>query len=321
MTNIMLACPYNGLRSVTESLKRYSDSTRVIDCYELSHVTMQSLCLSTGEQLPLSSIDCAFIRYPYDLIPPHTESFRKREETEFLKTLALLLEGTSPNRITTSWSIRNRIFSMNLARGFGVPVPAHSEIVRSCTTLGLQDHEHAICKALGNCFFSWSSYDIPTECRDCFSIEEDDGESAVIMPAQRVPDAARNLLEECGLVFTQSLIGCSAELRAYLVGDSFFVYQRKLLDGLDQSAAECLRTDLALPSDLTVALLSFQHSIGLMYCCYDIIMDDKLSPTVIDINPFGSLPSYESHPEVADTLSDYIVEYGRKNAQQRHTEI
>lgn len=319
MINIFLACPYNGLRSIKQSLMRYSATIRVIDSSDLSHVTSQTLCVGDNEWIPFASIHCAFIRYPYDLIPPHTESFKKREDTEFLKTLALLLDHVSPNKIATSWSIRNRMYSIELAKSFGVPVPSQSEIhLANNKNLYSQISRQMIFKSLGNCFFSWSPSEIPTSCRDFFKVEEDDGEYAVIIPAQMVSRGAENIIKECGLFFSQTLIPTFSELRFYIIGSKYFCYERKIISGIDQSGAEYAITSIKLPLKLTDSLKAFQDHIGLSYCCYDIIMDKDYQFTVIDINPFGSLPPYDKFQDVTDSLADYIANYGNRNAQQSH---
>lgn len=298
---------------------RYTDEINVIDSSELSYMTTESLCIGENEWFPLSSIHCAFIRYPYDLIPPHTESFKKREMTEFLKTLALMLDNVAPNKIATSWSIRNRLYSMSLASSFGVPVPPRSEILLANRNSLFEHRSHTMFKSLGNCFFSWSPSEVPTSCRDYIKIEEDDGECAVVMPAQKFSAKVYKIINEFGLLFTQSLIDSIYELRLYIIDRKYFCYERKLISGIDQSAAEYLETGIELPQDVLNSLQTFQNHIGFAYCCYDIILDKHCLPTIIDINPFGSLPPYDKFQNATDSLADYIVAYGNQNAQQSHS--
>jgi hypothetical protein len=312
--NIILACPYGGLHAVRKCLLKRSAEVCAIELDGISSLTVDEITLANGESLRFRDVDCAFIRYPYDLIPPHSESFQKRERTEFLKTVGLLFERVSPNPISACWAMRNRMYSFSRATECGIKVVGGSCIRTSWHPLCGEPDGERVCKALGNCFVCWDTKSIPEPCIDYFSVEEDDGESAVILPAQVAPDDGSFLMDSCGVLFTQNRIVSSTEYRIYVVGSSFFAYERAPVRGVDQSNAPYCETEYAFRQDYVDGLIELQRKTGISYCCYDILKDESGELHLIDINPFGSLPPYDAFGGPTEALADCIFRYASGNA-------
>ncbi len=285
----------------------------VIDATDV-HALSSTALLTVNGVIELKDVHSALIRYPYDLIPPHTGSFAKRESTEYLKSLALVLRNVSLNPIDRAWAMRNRLYSLDCAQKYGVPVPSGSCILRHCAGSSLLPDGQKICKAIGNCFHSWGTDEIPAMCQELFKLAEDDGENAVIMPAQILPSSLHAAIECCASLFAQSYIHAIREHRLYIIGESIFMYAREPCCDVDKSAASYIRTDFRCPQKTVRQLKIFQSASDLMYCCYDLMEEESGDCTVIDINPFGSLPSFEEISEPTEALAELVASHACSRA-------
>lgn len=310
MKAIVVGCPYTDLRPIHEHIQHVAPSVRVVNARDVTRVGFCKIHV-LGEALAISEIGASFVRYPYDLIPPHSESFVLRERTEYYKSLALVVDHVALNPVATTWMLRNRIFSLLQAARAGARVPRSEAISAPAPDiheLPEAGREVAV-KAIGNCFVTDKAIALGDDQHTFVERAEDDGDTAYIFPASRV-DATqvRVLAEVFGCAFVQMPVNVSVEFRGYLVGKSFFLFERSPCDEFDKSAASYEETAYQLTETTAEALLQVAQENTMSYLCFDVVLDHAGREWLLDLNPYGSLPPYDAHPGPTDELSLCLLE-------------
>jgi len=303
MNKIIISCPYNRVQDLYQSLnKNKSKGDLIISDKDVSAVYDDSIYIGeNAEKHSINSFSGSFIRYPYDLINPHTETYQKREGTEFLKTLALLFDQVGINSIQKAHFARNRLYSLFQARESGLKT-AESIIIKNGNVDFNLDHKQ-ITKSLGNCYFSNQISEKEAALRDILSFEEDGNDTAYIYKPHLISDSddIQKHTDNFGTCFLQNMIE-GEEYRVFVVDGKIFAYKRKEINSFDKSSAGLVKAPENLFSKYEANFNNLSDKLGLKYLCLDIIIKND-EPIVIDVNPFGSFPKYQFHPEVVDTLS------------------
>ena len=304
---VAIGCPYTSMANLNSALKELvGDSFAIVNTEDVTTIdSTRVYTCSSDSPHELGQFRSTFIRYPYDLIPPHSGTFELRENTEFYKTLALALKATAINSLTSTWMLRNRAFSLRSAHLYGVTVAEwiavrkrHSQLPRAKNVV----------KALGNCFVAEDPARIKAELRSFVHIENDDGETAAVFPASLLSASrAASYLATVGVAFFQRDIEGRREYRGYIVGDTAFVYSRDHTDSFDKSSASYLSTDFKCGANMERGLRKLMAEFALGYLCFDFVVDQEGIETVIDINPYGSMPRYEDFPEPSLQLARIMV--------------
>jgi hypothetical protein len=306
---IILGCPYTGMRDLEIALRKFDSDVMIINCSEVTSLSTNKIFLDKTKQcIKMVEITSAFIRYPYDMISPHAETYLLREETEFLKSIALLFNDKSINPVISSWAIRNRLYSLTLAKQFGISIPT-SAIINSENNIDyLFEKDPLLCKAIGNCFVSENTETISQELLFFLRVEEDDGDIAAIFPASLLnKEKIQNYLSSIPVVFLQEYINDCCEYRGYYVNEEYFFYKREECSLIDKSGASYQKTTFFPPKDFSRNFNKFAKNINLKYICFDLLVKSEKSFVVIDINPYGSLPKYHLHPDPTDALAKTIL--------------
>lgn len=308
-TTVVIGCPYDSLGALARTLSdETSGEAEIIQVDDIGCVSNGQIFLQNGTPIPLGCIDSSYVRYPYDLIPPHTSTYVKREKTEFLKSIALLLDSVSVNDIGNSWKMRNRLLSLRTADAHGVQVPdalLSSGVLRSSVATGEED---SAVKAIGNCYVAPPDARLGEELRPFVTMAEDSGESAYIFPASCLSEEkVEEYLDAVGHTFVQEAIHPAVEYRCYCIGDSTFVYRREEASSFDRSASSYRETTYTLDQDTQNGIWSVMDSMDFQYLCFDILVTEDESEVVIDINPFGSLPPSDQLPEATEKLASVLL--------------
>lgn len=284
----------------------WKDNMTVINCDDVNAVDTHSLYMRNKKNpCRINDFSSSFIRYPYDLIPPHSETFELREETEFYKTLSLIFDGVSINHLASTWMLRNRAFSLSQARALGVNI-AEYLIIKKGGVLPF-DERKAI-KALGNCFVSQNDDFLRSDIKEFFRIEEDDGDIAVIFPASSFDvHSIEKYLFYIKVAFLQREIQAINEYRGYIIGELFFVYIRDKLNDFDKSLARYLSTNYKCTSKTISGLAQLMKKFKLKFLCFDFLLDENDTEIIIDINPYGSMPNYNKFPEPSLQLAKIMM--------------
>lgn len=307
MKKIIVGCPYTGMENLERAFVdiKYNEllivNTAQVDCIASDGVWVGDDFHHTTE------FSASFIRYPYDLIPPHSQTYQLREEIEYYKSLALLFDSVALNRLSSTWRLRNRSYSLSQARAHGVNV-ADFRLIRRGSNAHWPNETVAV-KAIGNCFVSIGIEDLNQGQREYLSIEEDDGDIAAVFPASEMSaDVAKDYLQKFGHAFLQDVINSVAEYRCYVIGERLFTFKRCEVDGFDKSFAAYEPSDYKLQDSVRQGLLYLCYAHGLKYLCFDMVVDVAGVETVIDINPYGSMPDYQMFPEVSICLANELAE-------------
>ena len=311
---VIIGCPYGALKGLTLSLKGMTgDETKIISVEDIGSVSDKEITLETGKIYRYDQVRSSHIRYPYDLIPPHTSTFVKREKTEFLKSIALLLSPVSVNDVGNAWRMRNRLFSLHRARAHGLRTPksllSRDFIDRKRLRERLDDSESGVAtKAIGNCYVASQDASVSKSLRSFVTLAEDDGESAYIFPASLLSESdVIEYLDAVNCTFVQEAIRPAVEYRCYLVAESVFVYEREKTDSFDQSAATYHATDYSLGQNTREGIKELMIAMDFQYICFDVLVTNTGSEVVIDINPFGSLPPHDRFPVPTKRLASLLL--------------
>ncbi|MFA4871936.1 MAG: hypothetical protein WC610_02670 [Patescibacteria group bacterium] len=296
------------MKSLEKELKLFSD----VNCLNIDDITGIDLkrIYTKDNKYYFDDIDSVFIRYPYDLIPPHSQTYNLRENTEYLKTIALILSNKSINPIQLTWKYRNRLLSLKLADKIGLNVPTSivTKKIFNCKDF-YKNKSTPISKAIGNCFVSDKTKHTANLTSKYFTLAEDDGDRAMIYPAQQMTiNNLEKYLQTVKVVFLQkSIINIVKEFRVYLIGKKLFIFSRlNNLGKIDKSEELYIQDNFSNKySQVKKKLLELKEKMKLGYLCLDIIetRDDLF---LIDINPSGSLPPYRKYPAVTKELARLI---------------
>lgn len=280
---IVIGCPYNSLKGIKTDL--VSGGKDVVDVSEIVSIDSEGFHTNSN-YFKFACVSKSYIRYPYDLIPPATKSFELREETEFLKTIALALNNVAVNNFFNAHFLRNRYYSLISLCQLGAKV---AKFIITKDGLKTFNPPFLIQKAIGNCFVS----DVDGQLDGCFELAEDDGDVAVILPAQRVSRLEiANYNRKFGAGFFQEQV-FGKEYRLFYIAGSLCIYKRTHLQSrVDQSAGNLVKTQHpALTERVKKIFGSFAEHFGLEYFCADVIETDDGEVYILDLNPYGSMPS------------------------------
>ncbi|MEP2445763.1 MAG: hypothetical protein ABJI69_00935 [Balneola sp.] len=308
---IILGCPFDSLKDLYTILKERA-SLEVLNIQDIRSFNQSTevIKLKNGKSLSIQDVKCSFIRYPYDLIPPHNETFELRERTEFLKSIGLLLNTVSVNAIQSTWMLRNRLFSLIEARKYGADVP-NSELYQHVIK-ERNSESRSILKAIGNCFVNESQADVNNTLLSFLRKETDGEDMAFILPANFTDCIdIETYVEVVGVAFTQEAVISEQEYRGYLVGDRFFQYKRASSKFVDRSTSDYLSTSHMLSQNNQKALRSLVDTYNLGYLCFDFIHKDGID-YIVDINPYGSMPNTDSITEVHTALAELMINKATK---------
>lgn len=307
--NIIIGCPYTSMACVSKAIRELvGDGLNVVNTSDVVGVNGDIIFIGNGANPYLvSDFKSSFIRYPYDLIPPHAGSYLLREDIEFYKSLALLFDSVAINALGSTWMLRNRAYSLGKARLYGAKVAQH-HILKSGFPVELLGHEKMAVKALGNCFVCENPSDIDESLCKYLTFEEDDGDFAAIFPASLLDKKqVVDYMNEVGAIFIQEPVYSKDELRVYSVGNKIFCYKRALSQKFDRSSDKYESTEFILSDSTISAIASLKRDFKLGFICFDLIIDSSMGEIVIDINPYGSIPRYEEFPEVATAIAELLV--------------
>lgn len=312
MKKILLGWTFGDTNGLKEAIQRISkNKVLIVDVKEIVAVDLGNVYVGK-DFIPykISEFYSAFIRYPYDLIPPHTQTYTLRESTEFLKTLALLFREISINPITHGLLSRNRFYALSLAEKSGLITPFSFVIKNDVSDLKENILPKVlITKCLGNCYFSEKLSKKDLKFKKYLSFEEDAGDTAYIYPAHKISDKKElnKHIDDFKLCFLQNFVS-GDEYRMYVVGNKIFSYKRVTNKREDKSSNELLKTEVTLSEKNKKGLLKLVKELHLNYLCLDAVFTKKSEKlTIIDINPYGSLPEYGLYPEPSDALASLIL--------------
>ena len=297
------------MRDLEYAIRKLDSQANIVNCSDIACVSPDRLYVEAIKRwVKITDFRSAFVRYPYDLIPPHVETYQLREEIERLKTIALLLSHVSLNPVAASWAIRNRLYSLGLAAQYGLLTPA-SVIVNSQEYIdGNMASDLVLCKAIGYCYVSESTHAIPQAFRYYLRVEEDDGDTAAIFPASSLnEDDIKSYLSSVPVALLQEYIDDALEYRGYYIEGEFFFYMREACSAIDSSAAAYKETPFLPPKEFQLKFTEYARFINLKYICFDLLSKSNGVCLVIDINPYGSLPKYSQFPGPTDSLAKALL--------------
>lgn len=307
MRNIVIGCPYSALRDLHDVLiKTSSDEFNIIDVNDISCIDSDFLFLKNGYKISFTDVNASYIRYPYDLISPHTQTYQKREQTEFLKTVALMLDNVSLNKIRSAHFARNRVYSLKKAKDLRLETPKACVVREKSNPLS---KKKLITKSLGNCFFSDKNTNSKNELlASVLSYEKDGKDHAYIYSPHLIKEKdVEKYVTEFGTCYIQEYLD-GKEFRVFLVGSEAFIYEREDIGSVDKSSAGLASIDSNIIKSQIHKLKHLQRDLCLQYLCMDIIVcNQKLY--VIDINPYGSFPQYSRNPEVVNAVANLLLRY------------
>lgn len=298
---ILTGCPFSGIKGVNDAIEK-SKSNILLHVSDIEYCSLNELIVNGSSYLH-SEIKSSYIRYPYDLIPPFTSDYSKREAIEYHKSVALLFDNCAINKLASTWQLRNRQFSLLQYKKHG------GDIVE---TYLLNDHKYLnskkkyIVKSIGNCYVSEELTDVNN---DIFSVERDGEDIATIFPAQQFDlDNAGKYFNLVDHVLIQERIE-GKELRVHVIGKDVFLLERQKVAGVDQSTGDFLFYKAEFNLDkIYHPIRSMMSEFNLDYLCFDLIMQEGSDrPFVIDINPYGSLPPTSEFPEHTNALAQLLI--------------
>lgn len=305
MKKILISCPYDDLKGLSKSLLKFANSADlIISDKEIIAIDDNNIYLKQ-ETHPINTFDSAFIRYPYDLISPHVRSYKLREHTEFLKTLALMFVDVAINDIRKAHFIRNRFFSLKMARQCGLDTPESLYLNDKDNIVNFASQTF-ISKSLGNCYFSEKLSNSESFLKDILSFERDGEDQAYIYPPHLIKseDKIKKNIELFSSCFLQNKIN-GQEYRIFLVEDELFIYQRENISKLDKSSANLVEVDKKFLKDNAKKIRNLRKKLELDYLCLDAIYNEKLY--IIDVNPFGAFPHNGKSTKVTDCFAKLLL--------------
>jgi hypothetical protein len=313
--NILIGCPYNGIKELEKSLlKIKSPNDAIFNVDDIVAINDKNFYFKNDKILNIEDITVSFVRYPYDLIPPHNESYLLRENTEFFKTIAILLGDSAVNKFSQSHIARNRIFSLDAASKSGLKVPS-SLAMKGVGNNRLDKviNNDVITKSLGNCYFSEGKEGVSKFAKRVLLFEEDGGETAYIYPAHQIQDkeSFSDYIDNFGTVFVQDKIS-GDEYRIFVIGDKILFYERNkknMINSIDKSGNILEKCDIPIGRGEQKKLLELSKNLNLNYLCLDAIINGVKDFIVIDVNPFGSFPEHIKDSDVTDELANFIYSF------------
>jgi len=310
LKKIIIGCQYTSMVNITKAMKDIDDKNVIlINTDDIK--ALDADYIYVGNDLDKHKSDTffsSFLRYPYDLIPPHSETYSLREKIEFYKSIALLFDKISINSLASTWILRNRLFSLKQAFIEGVKI-TNSILLNDNDALKLlMEDEYAI-KALGNCFVTEDIKSLPEKIKLLVKMEEEsNGDRAAIFPASLFKrNEIENYFDNIGVAFLQTPIKSLPEYRCYIIGEQVFLYVREICDSFDKSIAKYRTSDYIISPKTVNGMKKLMKKYKLKYICFDMLCNNQDDETVIDINPYGSMPKYEDFPEPSLKLARLLI--------------
>jgi len=304
---IIVGCPFTQMNGLTKSLHNYGADDIVVNAEVISGIDYENIIMSDGEFIPIELCSSAFLRYPYDLMPPFTESYLKREETEFFKSLCLLFDDKNFNPVANTWRLRNRLFSLSELKKEGCPVPASLVGENSEFIYGSLKQKELAVKSLGNCYVdNVASTEYSQEY--FVSEEEDNGDKAIIFPTSKLNLYHANQYKEvAGLVYGQEIVDNSKEYRCYLIDEELYHYTREVSSSFDKSGCAYLPPSGNVDKDIINGVRNLMRKYSMRYLCFDVIEMPDETQMLIDLNPYGALPAYDRYSEPTDSIARKLI--------------
>jgi hypothetical protein len=305
MKKIVIGCVYGGHKGLGKALLKHLKGGQVFSLEDLTGIDLKNVYFK-GKRHSIKSFTSSFIRYPYDLIPPHTHSYEQRERTELFKSAAAAFSGIAINSLEKGFIARIRTFSLGAAERCGLEVPRTMAISES--VVSKQFKNGLISKSLGNCFYAYELKKGSKLHKKFLAYEKDGNESAWIYAPHLIKDSKdlKSHLKTFGTILLQEIIK-GKEYRVYIVGNKIFSYRRGVNPRLDKSFSELLDTPYSFTDKEQKKLFQLVKTLCLPYLCLDIIVSKK-KLYVIDVNPFGSLPDYKKLPAATDALARMLTD-------------
>lgn len=306
MKSYLIGCPYTGLKNVEESLNNICEpGVSVFNAEDVTAINDGYSVEIKGRDIGVDSFSGCFLRYPYELISPHSASYSLREETEFYKSLCLLFDSVNINPLGSTWALRNRVNSLLQLRLNGALVPEFNLMKKGAR---LNINRDCAVKAVGNCYVSEVKEDVSEQQEVFLSFEQDGDDFAAVFPASLFsPSQVTEYIDAFGIAFLQENIEPWREFRCYLVVDICFTYQRREIERFDKSFADYEQTDYKLSVQTIEAVRKLARNFRLKYSCFDVIIDAAGREHIIDFNPYGSFPDYTIFPEVSIAAAKAIL--------------
>jgi hypothetical protein len=310
MKKILIGCPYTSMKNIVTAINEI-DNEKVIIIQSEDVKALFSDRIYVGNKLQehkINSFKASFLRYPYDLIPPHSQSFELREKMEFYKSLALAVDKKSINSIGSTWMLRNRYYSLNQASLAGVAISPFA-VINNPNALNILNKKQYAVKAIGNCYVTEDLESLEDRKKLFMKIEEEsNGEKAAIFPASLLEKKEiERYLSAIGSAFLQSPLENHPEYRCYIIGEQRFLYKREKWNQFDKSPAKYCKTDYQLSTLTYIGLRKMMNKFRLNYLCFDIILENN-NEILIDINPYGSMPKYDMFPEPSIKLAELLIQ-------------
>ncbi|MGE5298044.1 MAG: hypothetical protein ACM3KM_02690 [Acidobacteriaceae bacterium] len=295
MKVFILGCPYKGIGYLRSELdKLVSKDDLIIDADEISGLDNERIFFK-DRVIMISDVHSSFIRYPYDLIPPHNETFRLRERTEFLKTLAILLSNSAVNRYLPSIAARNRIFSLAVARSCGFKTPRSLVVIKNgLNPLRIINCKQLIVKSLGNCYYSEKKLGEEKFITNILRYETDGGEKAYIYPAHKLSEEASidKYIKDVGTFYCQELSEGN-EFRIFVVKNKVMYFVRSAqgkINGTDKSGDALKKCSRPVNLKEEKRIIALREKLNLNYLCLDGVLTSRSDLILFDVNPFGAFP-------------------------------
>jgi hypothetical protein len=268
-----------------------------------------SLC-----EYKINTICSSFLRYPYDLISPHSETYILREKIEYYKSLIFTVDAVSINALASTWSLRNRYYSLKQAQIEGISTP-YSILLSNANGTKLLKNDNNVIKSIGNCFITDNINSINNDIKSFSEIaQEQDGDEAAIFSATLFNKSnIQKYIEVFGTTFIQSEVINKKEYRCYIIGEIPFIYVRKDINSFDKSAASYKKDSYILQQQTFEGMKNLMKKFDLGYICFDMITSKDNNEIVIDINPYGSMPVFEDFPEPSIALAKLLIEKAKFN--------
>lgn len=305
MKNILIGCPYTGLTNIKRAIEESTnENIRIIITDQVTRFSHKGLYLS-DEFLPIDDIYSSFIRYPFDLSPLHSSTFVRREEIEYYKSIALLLDPVGINSIKDTWALRNRAYSLSQIELFGAEVP---DFWLSNTPNTKFIENDWMIKAIGNCYVSEKKEQLTRAQAKFINMEEDEGELVAFLFASKLaPKEISKYAKAFSSYFTQRAVPNKHEYRCYYVSGQYFTYKKSATQDFDKSIAGYEDTSFTLDKKTRIAINKLAENHNLKYLCLDVIADYNDKSYVIDINPYGTFPAYEYFPQPSRAVADLLI--------------
>ena len=198
---------------------------------------------------------------------------------------------------------------------FSIPKTALSTNNNDISNFINENKNGNISKAIGNCFVAEKLIDTPEHITSFYVKAVDDGDTAYIYPTQRITSPPpKELYDFNGAILFQAMIHNSVEYRTYITDDTICFYKRDEIEKTDKSESSYFQINNSEIDDSFInKLILFRQKTGLLYLCLDIIYHSN-TYYIIDINPFGSIPSSHRFLSIYKKLASILINYKKSES-------